>query len=523
MPTPINATALYRALATYDPAQAQYLAVGFQQGFIISCEIFPNAPIPKNHKSATEHPSVVDGKIADELRKGRIAGPFIAPPFQTFQVSPLGVVAKKEPNQFRMIHDLSFPAGKSISENISKENTHVKYETLDDVIALVTQFGRGALISKADIENAFRIIPIRPSCYHLLGFSWRQHFYYDKCLPMGCSQSCVIFESFSCAIQLILNNRGVNSMSHILDDFMFVGPANSLSCQKHLDAFMDLAHELSIPIKHDKTCMPSTTCIVHGIELNTIKWQARLPQDKISKITEALITMSKSRRTTLHDMQSLIGMLNFACRVISPGRAFLRRLIDLTMGIAKPTHHIKLNSEARADMSALLTFIRAFNGVSMFIDPKWVSSDSIKLYTDAASTKGFAAVFGARWFNGKFPQVWTGYNIAVLELYPIVAALELWGRAFANHSVLFMTDNQAVVEVINKQTAKNTSLMRLIRRLVLAALHFNVYFKAKHIPGKTNVIADKLSRFQEVTARQMAPWLHPHPVSLPVAIQPWEK
>ena len=144
---------------------------------------------------------------------------------------------------------------------------------------------------------------------------------------------------------------------------------------------MDLAHELSIPIKHDKTCMPS---IVHGIELDTIKWQARLTQDKISKITEALITMSKSRLTTLHHMQSLIRMLNFACRVIFPGRAFLRRLIDLTMGIAKPTHHIKLNSVARAGISAWLTFIRAFNGVSMFIDPKWVSSDSIKLYTDAA-------------------------------------------------------------------------------------------------------------------------------------------
>ena len=109
MPTPMNARALYRALVTYDPAHAQYLAVGFQQGFLINCEIFPNAPIPKNHKSATEHPSVVDGKIADEPRKGRIAGPFIAPPFQTFQVSPLGVVAKKEqktPAQKRDVQSL---------------------------------------------------------------------------------------------------------------------------------------------------------------------------------------------------------------------------------------------------------------------------------------------------------------------------------------------------------------------------------------------------------------------------------
>ena len=159
----------------------------------------------------------------------------------------------------------------------------------------------------------------------------------------------------------------------------------------------------------------------------------------------------------------------------------------------------------------------------MFIDSTWISSDSIQLYSDAASTQGFAAVFGARWFNGNFPELWQGYNIAVLELYPIVAALELWGQSFANHSVLFLTDNQAVVEVINKQSARNNYLMRLLRRLVVTALKFNVYFKAKHIPGKTNVIADRLSRIQEFAARQAAPWLHSHPDPIPPELLPWRQ
>ena len=35
-------------------------------------------------------------------------------------------------------------------------------------------------------------------------------------------------------------------------------------------------------------------------------------------------------------------------------------------------------------------------------------------------------------------------------------------------------------------------------------LKFNVYFKAKHIPGKTNVIADRLSHFQEFAVCQAA-------------------
>ena len=141
----------------------------------------------------------------------------------------------------------------------------------------------------------------------------------------------------------------------------------------------------------------------------------------------------------------------------------------------------------------------------MIINSYWISSDAIKLYIYAASTQIFAAVFGSRWFNGRFPQIWQSYNIAVLELYLIVAPLELWGRYMANHSVLILTENKAVVDVINKQSAKNPHLMRLVRRLVVTALKCNVYFKSKHIPGKTNVITDKLSRFQEGAARQMGP------------------
>ena len=81
------------------------------------------------------------------------------------------------------------------------------YSHLDLRVSKVLPGGGGALISKADIENAFRMITIRPSCYHLLGVMYSHQFYFDKCLPLRCSQLCVIFEIFSCAIQLILNNR----------------------------------------------------------------------------------------------------------------------------------------------------------------------------------------------------------------------------------------------------------------------------------------------------------------------------
>ena len=41
----------------------------------------------------------------------------------------------------------------------------------------------------------------------------------------------------------------------------------------------------------------------------------------------------RRRKVTLVELQSLLGLLNFACKVIRPGRAFLRRLINLTCGL----------------------------------------------------------------------------------------------------------------------------------------------------------------------------------------------
>ena len=137
--------------------------------------------------------------ISKELAKNRIAGPFDDPPFNNFVASPLALIPKRD-GKFRLIHNLSFPHNSSVNIFINKNSTSVKYESFDYVVSLVRSLGRGALMAKTDIEEAFRFIPIHPPDYHLLGFNWRGKFYHDKRLAMGCGSSCAIFEKFSCAL-----------------------------------------------------------------------------------------------------------------------------------------------------------------------------------------------------------------------------------------------------------------------------------------------------------------------------------
>ena len=71
---------------------------------------------------------------------------------------------------------------------------------------------------------------------------------------------------------------------------------------------------------------------------------------------------------TFKELQSLIGLLNFACSVVMPGRVFLHRLIDLTTGVSLSHHLVKLNLRAKEDVKVLLAFLQDFNVKSFFLD-----------------------------------------------------------------------------------------------------------------------------------------------------------
>ena len=106
------------------------------------------------------------------------------------------------------------------------------------------------------------------------------------------------------------------------------------------------------------------------------------------------------------------------------------------------------------------------------------------LYTDSA------AVYCSNWVNGAWPSTWANQTIALLELYPVLLALEIWGSHLANRSILLLSDNEAVVHIVNKQSNREPKIMVLVRRLVLCALRLNVLFKANiSIPGRQNIIS----------------------------------
>ena len=213
-------------------------------------------------------------------------------------------------------------------------------------------------------------------------------------------------------------------------------------------------------------------------------------------------------------MQSLIGLLNFACSVVIPGRPFLRRLIDLTMGLRAPHHRRRLNKEARADLHAWSVFIEHFNGKSVFLPDQWLTPDILNLYTDSSNT-GFGAYLNNEWFAGEWPETWKYFHITIKELFPIVLAVEMWAKYLQNRCIIFHTDNIACAYIINKLSSKESTLMVLVRRLVVQSLKYNIMFKAEHLPGIQNNLSDKLSRQQITEFLRLFPHKPPIRVDIP--------
>ena len=495
---------------------------GFKHGFPIHYSGPRRLIMSKNLKSARSYPNVIKQKIKKELEAGRLGGPFPFPPTPTFRVSPIGLVEKKNSQDFRLIHHLSYPEGNSVNDFIDPKLCTVNYTSFDKAVELVQQLGKGCLLGKSDIKSAFRLLPVSPNDFDQLGFFFEGEYYFDKALPFGCSISPATFEMFARFLEYAVRKRLTNTngdLLHYLDDFLFGGSKGTNDCQLVMDHFLSCMVNLGVPIASEKTEGPKTVIVFLGLELDTEAMVVRIPIEKVKEIIRKIENVRQKPKVVLRDMQSLIGSLQFACRAIVPGRPFIRRLINSICGLTRPHHHLRVTKAMKNDLEMWLAFFQQFNGISVFHDRFWISNVDAELYSDSATGCGFGIFFAGKWAHAKWPEQWhkagiTG-NISVLEFFPIFVALHLWGKHFRNKKIILHCDNMAVVCTVNSMTSKSDQMLVVLRAFTLKCLELNLVVKAKHIPGKSNDITDSLSRFQMNRFRELAPNAEEQPEPIP--------
>ena len=163
-----------------------HLLTGFLEGFKVGFSGEPTAQCPQNLLTRYGcHNYIVSVKLQKEIDLGRLSGPWPSPPFNNLVISPVGLVLKKSPGGFRLIHHLSHQGleveqppgqGSSVNGGIPPDFTSVHYASVHDAIAMIKRLARGCFLARTDIKSAFRITPLHASYYHLFGIKWKNQY-----------------------------------------------------------------------------------------------------------------------------------------------------------------------------------------------------------------------------------------------------------------------------------------------------------------------------------------------------------
>lgn len=517
--TPIKVNNLHKLVRSYpDRKVAHLLAQGFEGGFLLNYH-GPRIKVEfRNMKSAIQHSNELAEKIKKEIDLGRVLGPFSAPPISNLRCNPVGLLPKKQ-GGWRMITNLSHPFGESVNDYIDQQFCSVNYSSFDDAINIIQTKGQGALMAKMDISSAFRLLPISPREFCLLGFKFDKSYYIDKCLPMGCSVSCSLFEKFSSFLHWELEKRSQkDGIVHYLDDFLFVGSADSSDCTGLMHQFLELCEYLGVPIAPEKTQGPSNCLEFLGLGIDSVQGTIFVPKEKVDELLGKIKYVLGSKKVTKKELESLVGSLAFVVKALPAGRAFCRRIYGALQGIARPFHFIRVSNEIKLDLQMWVVFLENFNGFTKFSTVDWSMDDTFEFYTDSSGAYGCGVVFGDEWSWLAWPVDWSQdikKDITFLELVPIVLGIFIWADKLACNKLLLHVDNLALVHIINNKTSQNKRVMILLRALVLKTLQKSIQIKYQHIPGVKNNKADAISRFQFWKFHQLAPGAQPYPCPVP--------
>ena len=114
---------------------------------------------------------------------------------------------------------------------------------------------------------------------------------------------------------------------------------------------------------------PTPLLTMLGIELDSLAQVAHLPADKLQVLQDLIRSWLPCKWCFRQELESLIGHLHHAAKIVWPGRTFLRRMIDLLCCFRTKDHPIRLNQEIYRNLLWWHHFLDQWHGVSFWLFP----------------------------------------------------------------------------------------------------------------------------------------------------------
>ena len=242
-----------------------------------------------------------------------------------------------------------------------------------------------------------------------------------------------IFSAVADALLWILVQKGINSLLHYLDDFIFVSKSPD-EAKRKMCTLVSTFTSLGVPLEPSKLTANCLTFL--GIELDTATLHLRLPNDKLQCLKEALSRIYK-----------VSPAFAARCQSGKAGETLLTQTICYSAGgdPAFPSH----SAATRGGIIWWHIFVDKWNGI---ISLRF----RISFPGDNSLLRCFR-VFGLRELRRERLVRWLvhhqGLSIVSKELIPVVISAAIFRRHWSGKLVNFMVDNLAVVHVLQKHIA----------------------------------------------------------------------
>lgn len=515
--TPVNAHQLEKLLheSNYDTEKTRFLVNGFRHGF----ELGYRGPAErqtycKNKTLKVGNPLTLWNKVMKEVELGRTSGPW-----EKVQhiVSPIQLAGSQSSDP---MENTPSPRGNSLNDHCPKDIRTVEYPLFDKSIGMCLSEGKGCFLFKADAKSSFKQLPLAKDQFN---WAWmccdhpitkKRYYFCEKTVCIGRGRSCYVYMELSNALAHLYKFRTDSKITNFLGDFLGA-KLRQEECEANLEALLQICRTINLPMSTEETCNANQITAFLGLLIDTVRQTISVPAEKIEEAKGQLDIFVRSKKVTVHQAQKLIGLLNFFCRAVVPGRAFTRRLCSKIAG-PKQHHHIRVDSEMRSDLNVWVTFLDSPDAVCRpFLDFSNVfHADELCYFTGAVlngEKLGVGGVYESRWFSGTLKLsclagIADKLTIQIAELFSVFLSLRLWMSHIQNRRVVLFCNNDSVVHMINRSSSSCRVCMMMIRYITLWSMYHNVRVFATHVRTELNTESDLLSRNEVQRFLEKARW-----------------
>ena len=380
--------------------------------------------------------------------------------------------------------------------DLSKLNLFLKVEKfkMETPETIRTSLQQGEWVTSVDFKDAYFHIPIQEQSRKYLRFHVQGRTYQFKALPFGLSTAPMEFTVLAKEVKLMAIHKGIR-IHQYLDDWL-VRARSHQTCLHHTQILVKMCQELGWLVNLEKSELEPQVFNFVGYQFDLRSGRVRPTPDRWQSLQGKIQTLLLLPACPVRQFMSLIGLLTATEKQVHLGRLHMRPI----------QWHLKNNWRVPESLEKIIPLPRSLHPHLQW----WLNESNVlqgqplhpikhalQIFTDA-SKEGWGAHLNEFTARGSWSVPESKLHINYLELKAVLLALKEFQNLCTNKIVLVATDNTTVVAYINKEGGmKSGPLCALLWRILTWCSQRQLTLKARHIPGRLNVIADKLSRLNQ--------------------------